>query len=276
MPARPTQPTGAAQARELTSRREQVDSVRVLLERFKPQIQTALPKHLTPDRMLRLVMTCVANEPKLLDCTRESLIGAVIQLSQLGLEPGVLGHAYLLPFRDNKTGTMKVNLIPGYKGLLKLARNSGQILNVQAHVVYKQDHFEYAFGLTPRLEHVPAEDGKRDPKDLRYAYAIVGIKGASEPQWDVMNRSEVLESRRSSRAGDSGPWVTHEAEMWKKTVLRRICKLLPSSVELQTAIALDEAADVGIPQGFDTIDINAEVSEPSSNSDDEGGSNAPE
>ena len=275
MAARQTPATTAPNARVLTTRKEQVDSVRGLLEKFKPQMQAALPRHLSPDRMLRLVMTCVASEPKLLECTRESLIGAVIQLSQLGLEPGVLGHAYLLPFRDNKSNTMKVNLIPGYKGLLKLARNSGLILNVQANVVYKQDTFEYELGLTPHLKHIPTDEAVK-PADLRYAYAIVGIKGATEPQWDVMNRREILDVKRSSRAADFGPWVTHEAEMWKKTVLRRICKLLPASVELQTAIALDEAADAGIPQGLDVIDVDATSDETPAGSSEPDGFDEPE
>lgn len=245
----------AAQGRELTSRKAQVDTVRALLERYRPQMEVALPKHLSPDRMARLFMTCIANDPKLLECTQKSLVGSVIQLSQLGLEPGILGHAFLIPYRNK--GVLECQVIPGYKGLLKLARNSGMILNVQANVVYEQDYFEYQFGLHPEITHKPTTEAVK-PDDLRYAYAIVGIKDALEPQWEIMNRREIMEVKASSRAGQSSPWVTHEPEMWKKTVLRRICKLLPSSIELQTAIALDEAADIGIPQTFDVIDIDAD------------------
>ena len=245
-------PTGA---RAMVSRKEQVDDVRGLLESYKAQMELALPKHLTADRMLRLTMTCIATEPKLLECTKASLVGSVIQLSQLGLEPGLLGEAYLLPYRNNKKNCMEAQIIPGYKGLLKLARNSGQISTITSKAVYQQDRFEYSFGLVDHLYHEPTEEAVV-PGDLRAAYAVVKLKDGGI-QWEVMNRREIMEVKNGSRSGNSGPWVTHEAEMWKKTVLRRICKLLPSSVELQTAIALDEAIDVGIPQSLDVIDMEA-------------------
>lgn len=248
-------PATQAQGRTLSNRREQIDNVRGLLDAYKDQMALALPRHLSPDRMLRLTMTCVANEPKLLDCTRSSLVGSVMQLSQLGLEPGVLGHAYLLPYRNNKKNTTEAQIIVGYKGLLKLARNSGQISTVNARAVYEQDVFEYSFGLVDKLHHVPTDEAVL-PSDLTHAYAIVHLKDGGI-QWEVMNRREVMEIKNASRAAKSGPWVTHEAEMWKKSVLRRICKLLPSSVELQTAIALDENVDAGIPQTFDVIDMEA-------------------
>ena len=241
--------------RQLTTQRDQMDNVRGLLEKYKPQMEMALPKHLNGERMLRLFMTCIANEPKLLQCTRASLVGSMMQLSQLGLEPGLLGQAYLLPFRNNRKNTMEAQIIPGYRGLLKLARNSGQISTVNARAVYGQDHFEYSFGLVDKLHHIPTDDPVT-PADLRFAYAVVKLRDGGV-QWEVMNRREVLEVKKGSRASDNGPWVTHEAEMWKKTVLRRICKLLPASVELQTAIALDEAVDIGLPQQFDVIDMDA-------------------
>lgn len=231
----------------------QIDNVRSLLDSYKDQMAVALPRHLTPDRMLRLTMTCIANEPKLLTCTKKSLVGCVMQLAQLGLEPGILGHAYLLPYKNK--GVDEAQIIVGYKGLLKLARNSGEISTVSARVVYLEDVFEYSFGLVDKLHHVPTEL-TQTADDLTHAYAVVHLKDGGV-QWDVMNKREVLEVKSSSRAGDRGPWKTHPAEMWKKSVLRRICKLLPASVELQTAITLDENVDAGIPQTFDVIDLEA-------------------
>lgn len=253
--ATPARPPAGGHGRQLTTQRQQMDNVKGLLDKYKPQMEMALPKHLNGDRMLRLFMTCIANEPKLLQCTQASLVGSMMQLSQLGLEPGLLGQAYLLPFRNTKKGTMEAQIIPGYKGLLKLARNSGQISTVNARAVYTQDDFEYSFGLVDKLHHIPTEEPVT-PADLTHAYAIVKMKDGGV-QWEVMNRREVLEVKAGSRAANNGPWVTHEAEMWKKTALRRICKLLPASVELQTAIALDEAVDIGLPQQFDVIDMDA-------------------
>lgn len=245
----------AAASRELVGRKEKIDNVRKLLIGYKAEMEMALPRHLSPDRMLRVTMTCIANEPKLLECTRASLVGAVMQLSQLGLEPGILGQAYLLPYRNNKLNVMEAQIIPGYRGLLKLARNSGEISTVSVHPVYDVDEFEYSLGLVEKLHHIPT-DQEVKPGQLTHAWAMAKLKDGGV-QWEVMNKRQVLGIKNASRGAQSGksPWTTHEPEMWAKTALRRLCKLLPASVELQTAIALDEAVDVGIPQTFDVIDL---------------------
>jgi recombination protein RecT len=255
MAARKKAQDAPPQTRALSERRIQIDETRKLLESYRPQMDMVLPRHMKSDRMLRLYMNCVALEPKILQCTKASRVGSILQLAQLGLEPGILGHAYLLPYRNHKKNVTEAQIIVGYKGLLKLARNSGEISTVNAHVVYEPDDFHYAFGLEDELRHIPTKDPVT-PQMLIYAYAVVHLKDGGV-QWEVMNRREILEVKNGSRASGSGPWVTHEAEMWKKTVLRRICKLLPSSIELATAISLDESADAGIPQSFDFIDVGA-------------------
>lgn len=230
-------------------------SVRSLLERSKPQIAQALPRgYLTVDRLTRIAMTSVQRTPKLLDCDPISLVGAVIQSAQLGLEPdGVLGQAYLIPYGN------KVQFQPGYKGLLALARRSGDISGVEARVVHEKDIFRYAFGLAPSLEHVPSPEEDRGA--ITAVYAIVRMKDGSS-QWDVMSRGEIEAHRkRYSQASKDGPWVTAWEEMAKKTVLKRVLKLAPASVELQTAIALDEHAEAGLSQGLDAVAVAAEVAE---------------
>ena len=167
------------------------------LERFKDQIAAALPKHLTPDRMARIVLTEVRKVPKLLKCDPKSLFGAVIQASQLGLEPGsALGHAYLIPYGKN------VNLIIGYRGMIDLARRSGQIKSIEARVVHEGDEFSYKFGLKPDLNHVPSGNKKNGAMTHVYAVAHLSDGGL---QWDVMNRAEVEKIRAGSQAGNSGP-----------------------------------------------------------------------
>jgi recombination protein RecT len=220
---------------------EKIKNVRALLERSRAQIAMALPKHLDPDRMLRIAMTSIQRTPKLLDCEPTSLLGAVIQSSQLGLEPdGVLGHAYLIPY-----GT-KVQFQCGYKGLLDLARRSGTLSTVEARAVYEGDEFAYAYGLHPRLHHVPTTSPGTGP--LTFAYAIVRLTNGGV-QWDVMSRAQIDAHRaRYSRAtGDDSPWQTAFDEMAKKTILKRALKLCPASIELQRAIAHDDAVDSGAP-----------------------------
>src|SRR5262249_27161008 len=158
---------------------------------------------------------------------KESLLGAIMQSAQLGLEPdGLLGHAYLVPY--GKT----CQLLVGYKGMLQLTRRSGQISTIQAHVVHAEDTFEFWFGLDPKLKHVPSD--KENPGALIAVYAVAKMKDASI-QFDVMRKREVDAIRARSRASNEGPWVTDYEEMAKKTVLRRLCKMLPCSIELEQA-----------------------------------------
>lgn len=237
---------------ELTTHADRMKSLRSLLEARKSEIAAALPRHLTPDRMLRVCLTAATKTPALLNCEPASFYAAALTASQLGLEPdGVLGHAYLIPFGK------QVQFIPGYKGLLHLARRSGEISTIQAHVVHDGDRFEYAFGLEPKLIHVPSPTPKNE---LTFAYAVAHLKDGGV-QWDVMSRKEIDAIRARSRAGNSGPWVTDYEEMAKKTVLRRICKLLPVSVELERAVALDERAEVGLPQDLEPLPIPHEEPE---------------
>ena len=224
--------------------KERVNTFRGALEALKPQLAAALPKHMTADRMMRIVMTTVQRTPAILECSQVSVFGCIVQAAQLGLEPdGILGQAYLIPY--GKTCT----LIPGYKGLIKLARNSGELATIYAKIVHANDAFKYAYGLSDVLEHVPCLDG--DPGDPTHGYAVARLKDGSV-QFDVMSVVEIEKIRQRSKAGNSGPWVTDWEEMAKKTVLRRLCKMLPASVELARAVALDEAVDANLPQQFET------------------------
>ena len=230
--------------------KEKVANVRQLIERSKAQIQAALPRHLTAERMMRVCNTAVQKTPQLLDCEPRSLIGAIVQASQLGLEPdGTLGHAYLIPFNNRKTGKVECQFIPGYKGLIELARRSSQISTIYAQVVRVNDEWDFCFGLDPKLTHTPT-DG--DPGDMIATYAVARLRdGGAQFEW--LWKREVDSIRASSRAGNSGPWVTHYDEMAKKTALRRLCKLLPTSPELTRAVALDEQAEASVPQQLDIL-----------------------
>jgi recombination protein RecT len=236
---------------QLVKPSERLRSIRELLDKSKPQLQMALPKHLTVDRLMRVAITSIQRTPKLLECDQISLLGAVMQAAQLGLEPdGVLGHAYLIPFWNGRRGVFEVQFLPGYKGLIDLARRSGQVDTVEARVVRSGDIFQYEFGLIPKLVHKPKFGSSAG--EAIAVYAVAGLKSGAR-QFDVMSIEEVNAIRERSRAKDNGPWVTDYEEMAKKTVLRRLCKLLPASVELQRAVALDELAERGVPQELDVL-----------------------
>lgn len=215
--------------------------------KIKSQMALALPKHMTADRLARIALTEIRKVPALAKCNQESFLGAVMQCAQLGLEPGnALGHAYLLPFGNGKAsdGLANVQLIIGYRGMIDLARRSGQIISISAHTVHTEDKFSYQLGLEPNIIHVPA-DGERG--EVTHVYAVAKLKDGGV-QFEVMSRYDVEKVRKTSKAANNGPWVSHWEEMAKKTVCRRLFKWLPVSIELQTAVTLDERADAGKDQ----------------------------
>lgn len=262
---------------QIATFKQKVENVRDLLKRHEAQIKLALPRGMRPERMARIVLTTITQTPKLLDCNPQTLIRCVLQAAALGLEPdGLLGQAYLIPFENRKKGTIECQLIPGYKGLLKLSRNSGEIASIEAAVVRKGDVFQYSKGTDSFLKHVPAEpvtvekDGVAVPAEgwapgvVTHVYAVARLKDGTR-QFEVMATWEVNEIRDNSqgyktalRFKSDSPWISHYPEMAKKTVLRRLCKMLPASVELQTAVTLDETADAGVEQPIgDVIDIDS-------------------
>lgn len=213
-----------------------------LLDKMKGEIARCLPKHLTPERMMRIAVTELRKTPKLQECDPMSFIAAIMQASQLGLEPGIMGSCYLIPFWNSKLKKFECTFMPGYRGFLDLARRSGQIVSLVSRAVYENDEFSYEFGLKENIIHKPCMD---DKGNLIAVYAVALLKDGGH-QFDVMSKEEVEAIRDQSKSKDDGPWVTHYEEMAKKTVLRRLFKWLPCSVEMQKTITLDEQQEAGI------------------------------
>lgn len=209
----------------------------------------ALPQHLRSDRMARVVVNSATMTPKLLECDRASFLRAIMIAASLGLEPnGALGDAYLVPFKD------KVQLIIGYKGLIALARRSGQISTIQATLVHDDDVFEYELGLEPRIRHVPAKE-PTDGRKVTHVYAVARLKDGGV-QFVVMAKSEVDARRTRSRSGNDGPWATDYGAMAQKTALRELSKLLPMSVEWRQAVTYDDLSERGLPEAeFVVMDV---------------------
>jgi recombination protein RecT len=211
-----------------------------MLDRWKGQIAVALPKHLNPDRMARIALTEFRRNAKLQACDPKSIFAAILQASQIGLEPGLMGLAYLIPYKT------ECQLIPSYKGLIELARRSDRIQSIEATVVYGNEQFECLRGTETKITHKPCLDGDRGP--LRLVYAVATMKDGSQ-QIEIMTREDIYKIRdqsssgykRAQQYGGDNPWTTNESEMWRKTCIRRICKYLPMSVELATAVALDDS-----------------------------------
>ena len=245
----------AATGQQVTKHGEKPTTLAGLLAdpKIKAQMALALPKHMTADRLARIATTEIRKVPKLAACDQASFLGAIMQCAQLGLEPGgALGHAYLIPFDKRqkvngnwKTVSTEAQLIIGYRGMIDLARRSGQILSISARTVHVNDKFSYAYGLEETLDHVPSESGDRG--ELTHVYAVARLKDGGV-QFEVMSRADVEKVRALSKAGSSGPWVDHFDEMAKKTVIRRLFKYLPVSIEMQRAVVIDEKGEAGVSQ----------------------------
>jgi recombination protein RecT len=218
------------------------------------QIAKALPRHLTADRLIRIATTELRKIPKLAQCSPQSFLGAVIQCAQLGLEPGsALGHVYIIPFDKwvKKNGAWVLaetvaTVILGYRGMIDLARRSGQIESIEAWPVYIGDRFECTLGLDPNLIHAPDWEnaGRTVSDNLRFVYAVAKLKDGGK-QFAVMSRAEVemirdrtFAKNRVDAAKYDGPWKTDFEQMALKTVVRRLFKFLPVSVEMVIMDAL--------------------------------------
>lgn len=213
-------------------------TVKQMLEANKAQIAAALPSHLKPERMLRIALTEINKNPELSACDPISFCGAIVQCAQLGLEPGnALGHVYLIPFWNAKKSKKEVQIIIGYRGLIDLARRSGQIVSISARVVYQNDIFEYEYGLEEKLVHVPA---RGDTGEILYAYSVAKLKDGGH-QFEVMSKSQI-----DKIAKDGNPvWKNHYDEMARKTLIRRLFKYLPVSIEIASSLDLIDTEETG-------------------------------
>ena len=225
---------------------------------LREAVSAALPRHLTPERFIRVAITATMRQPDLLKCTRESFFRALLDLSAMGLEPDGR-RAHLIPYRNNKQDTTEVQLIVDYKGIVDIVRRSGEVSYIHADVVREGDKFEFTYGSDARLIHRP--DLASASEKVVAIYSFVKMKDGSE-DFLVMSRAEVERIRKRSRSSGSGPWVSDWDEMAKKTAFRRHSKWLPFSSETRDAIEKDDefsgsaATETGLAPA-PTIDLSA-------------------
>lgn len=179
------------------------------------------------------------------DCTLDSIRDAVLDAHHAGLDPWGIGGEAWITSRNEKTkdgGYRKVaSLTIGYKGVLALCRESG-IKRVEARAVFEGDAFTVEYGTEPKVTHRPSFTDQ-DPNKLTHVYATAMHDGLVS--FDVMSRFEVdfiaARSKSKTREGKAyGPWVTDYVEMAKKTVVRRMTKLLPMSPRAAKALEFDD------------------------------------
>lgn len=219
-----------------------------LIKKMEGEIKRALPKQISVERFTRVVITAIRQNPKLQTCSQVSFLAAMMQSAQLGVEPNTpLGQAYLIPYGR------EVQFQLGYQGLLSLAYRSGEYKSIYAKEVYKNDKFEYEYGLEEKLIHVPADEPEGEPT---YYYAVYHLKNGGYG-FVVMSRDQVIKHKdkysAAVKAGKNSPWYTDFDSMAKKTVLKQLLKYAPKSVEFAAQVTADETVKAEISEDMTTV-----------------------
>jgi recombination protein RecT len=225
----------------MSTKLQRISELEEDLREVIPTIKSVLPKHLTHERMIKLVVHATEKNPDLLRCSRASLKAALIEASELGLEPlGVTGQACLIAYGGS------VQLMPMYKGLIKLARNSGQLIDIQSEAVFAKDTFDFSWKtegnkILDVLEHKPFLLGDRG--EITGGWARATLKNEACPSDPVVRQSYLditkLKKIRAEASPKSKMWQLWPEEAVKKSCIKNMLKQLPQSVELSQAIDLD-------------------------------------
>jgi len=218
------------------------------IEAMKPEIEKALPNVITVERFARMALTAIRVNPKLGNCKPVSLMAALMQAAQLGLEPNTpLGQAYLIPYGDEAQFQI------GYKGMIDLAHRSGEFKSIYAHEVHENDEFDYQYGLHQDLKHKPAA---KDRGEVIGYYAVYHLQNGGfgfvyMSKEDVENHAKKFS--QAYKKGWSSPWKDNFDAMAKKTVIKKLLKYAPLSVEFSRQIAQDETIKTEISENMEDV-----------------------
>jgi recombination protein RecT len=208
-----------------------VDDLKTFLAERRQSFADVLPERLgiTPERVIKMAVVAATQNPKLLSCTRLSVMQSLMTAAELGLDfSGTLGHAWIIPYGTDAT------FMIGYRGLNELAFRSGKVLDIESRIVYEHDVYEFEQGMSPKLRHIPAAPSSRG--EIVAAYCVVSLSNGVKKA-ELMWREEIDDIRTRSKAGRSGPWSTDYGEMARKTVTRRALKWVPLTPDVEFAIA---------------------------------------
>lgn len=231
--------TGASTSAVTSKKKE--PTIFDLIEKGRAQFEAALPKHLSGERFVRIAITAVRQNPELYHCSSQSLLGALMTIAQLGLEPGVLGQCYLIPFKNKKLGTVECQLQIGYKGLIELLRRTGQLSDIYAYTVYSNDEFEIEYGLERTLKHKPAFNNPDGRGEIVGFYSVAILKDGTRA-FEYMTKKEVIDHEAKYRKSGfkNSVWEKNFEEMAMKTVTKKMLKWLPISIEMLENIRKDD------------------------------------
>jgi len=222
-------------------------------------------KYMTPERLVKLALVAISKMPDLQKVQPLDVVSALIDCSRLGLEPNVEGGRWLLPFKRNGDDGTRYELVAvtDYRGLIDIARRSGEVLSIHADVRRENDFWEYWVGSDgPTLVHLRHRRAEGERGDLLGAYAIVRLKNG-EVQAEYLTLQQIGAARDRSRGASSkfSPWNNDFDAMAKKTAIRRLYNLLPKTPEIQAAREVLSSEDES-----DRADTAIDVTPPPSSS----------
>jgi len=246
-----------------------IEQLKKSFEQWKPTLRAILPKHIDPERVIKIACNVYMNKPELQLCTPLSMVKATLQCAELGLDPSpLLQECAFIPF-DNKKKVKdgnqwvervvrEVQLMPQFVGLIKLAKQSGEVSDVYAVAVDESERtpefdesgklvagFYVEQGTVRRIQHIPKMDGQTG--NLFAVYGVVKFKDGTH-HFEVLSKGQVDRYRTFSKTGATGPWKDHFEAMAKKTVIKQALKTVPKSAEkpkLAMALAADNSVEMG-------------------------------
>lgn len=242
----------------------------LLSKEVQGRLEDVASKYMKPDEVTRLVLVAVSRTPRILQCTRESILRCMMEAAVLGIRPGgILGRGWLIPRWNSRLkpkGGYELSFDPGWRGLADIARRSKVVQRIEARVVHERDLFEVIEGSEPRLEHRPYA-GSEEPGAVRAAYAVAFFHQGERamvhpgPQHEVLwkrdldkimlkseskqrdDKGRVLLDPKTKQPIPIGPWAEWYDEMARKSAVRRLCKHLPANEELEYALEVATRAE---------------------------------
>jgi recombination protein RecT len=219
----------------------------------KAKLAEVANKVMKPEDLIRMALMAISRNPDIAKCTQASIVRSLIDAAELGIQPGgTMGRGYLVPRKNTKVqpAVTECCFDPGWRGLIDVARRSGLIARIEAHVVYQKDVFRVAYGVESKIVHEPMLDGEAGP--IVAAYAVAFFKDGTY-QAEVLRKADIDKIRGSS-ASANGPWAKWYDEMARKSAVRRLCKYLPFDSLLEKALESATEADAEDPMVQD-VDV---------------------
>jgi len=233
------------------------------LEDHIDKLEEARPTWYKPSlpRLIQSLLAQVSKKPSLMELAQDrSLDAAWLQCVALAIRCGLeldetLGQAFITPLYNSSIKRAEPQLILGYRGLIRLALRSKEIVSIYAETVAPWDDIEVLKGTSPSIRHVPhppPADANLAPDNIVMAYAVAKLRsGATQfvTLWKhqidyIRNQSKSYQYALSKR-DNTAPWIAWYDAMARKSAIRSLCRFLPLTTEVDSILTHEELVELG-------------------------------